>query len=145
MNIYFSCPITGGRDYQPIFEIMVEHLLSREHEVPTEHLARPEVLSLESVADPEEVYQRDIAWIKECDAVIAEVSIPSHGVGYEIAYALGIDKPVLCCSQRGVPVSKMITGNDSPSLVVRTYGENDEVMELIDMFLSDVRDILAES
>jgi nucleoside 2-deoxyribosyltransferase len=145
MNIYFSCPITGGRDYQPIFEIMVEHLLSREHEVPTEHLARPEVLSLESVADPEEVYQRDISWIKECDAVIAEVSIPSHGVGYEIAYALSIDKPVLCCSRRGVPVSKMITGNDSPSLVVRTYEENDEVMELIDMFLSDVRDILAES
>jgi nucleoside 2-deoxyribosyltransferase len=145
MNIYFSCPITGGREYQPIFEIMVDHLLSREHEVPTEHLARPEVMSLESVADPEDVFQRDIAWINECEAMIAEVSIPSHGVGYEIAYAVSVEKPVLCCSRRGVPVSKMITGNNSPSLVVRTYGEDEEVLELIDMFLSDVQDTLADT
>jgi nucleoside 2-deoxyribosyltransferase len=140
MNIYFSCPITGGRDYQPIFEIMVDHLIAREHEVPTEHLARPEVMSLESVADPEDVYQRDIRWMDECDALIAEVTIPSHGVGYEIAYALSINKPVLCCSRRGVAVSKMITGNNSASLVVRTYEEDAEVLELIDMFLSDVQD-----
>jgi len=140
MNIYFSCSLTGGRDFEGIYESIVDHMIVRGHEVPTEHLARPEVMDLERVVDPEEVYQRDIAWIDECDAVVAEVSTPSHGVGYEIAYALGQAKPVLCCHRRGVPVSKMITGNNSDTIVVRTYEEDNEVIELIDMFLADLLD-----
>lgn len=138
MNIYFSCSLTGGREYEGIYGIIVDHLISRGHKVPTEHLARPEVMALEVVVDPEEVYQRDIAWIDECDAVVAEVSTPSHGVGFEIAYALNLGKSVLCCYRRGVPVSKMITGNNSDTLVVRTYEEDDQVIELIDMFLRDL-------
>lgn len=140
MNIYFSCSLTGGREYEQIYGIIVDHLISREHEVPTEHLARPEVMALEVVVDPEEVYQRDIAWIDECDAVVAEVSTPSHGVGFEIALALNLGKPVLCCYRRGVPVSKMITGNNSDTLVVRTYEEDDQAIEIIDMFLADLLD-----
>ena len=126
MNIYFSCSLTGGREYEGIYGVIVDHLLARGHEVPTAHLARPEVMVLEEVVDPEEVYQRDITWLRECDAVVAEVSTPSHGVGYEIAHALNLGKPVLCCYQRGVPVSKMILGNDSETIVVRTYEQEDK-------------------
>ena len=74
--------------------------------------------------------------IKGCDAVIAEVSTPSHGVGYEISYALRLRKPVLCCYKEGVPVSKMILGNDSPGLAVQSYQDEREALELIDKFLS---------
>lgn len=140
MKIYFSCSLTGGREYESIFGVMVDHLLARGHEVLTAHLARPEIMDLEAVVDPEEVYQRDIAWLEECDAVVAEVSTPSHGVGYEIAHALNLGTPVLCCYQRGVPVSKMITGNNSETLVVRTYEREDQVGEIVDMFLADLLD-----
>jgi nucleoside 2-deoxyribosyltransferase len=140
MNIYFSCSLTGGREYETVYGIIVDHLISRGHEVPTEHLARPEVMALEVVADPEEIYQRDIAWLTDCDAVVAEVSTPSHGVGYEIAFALDLGKPVLCCYRRGVPVSKMITGNNSETLVVRTYETDDQVIEILDLFLADLLD-----
>lgn len=140
MNIYFSCSLTGGREYEEIYGSIVDHLIARGHEVPTEHLARPEVMALEVVADPEEIYQRDIAWLTDCDAVVAEVSTPSHGVGYEIAHALNIGKPVLCCYRRGVPVSKMITGNNSDTLVVRTYEVDDQVNEILDLFLADLLD-----
>ena len=44
------------------------------------------------------------AYIKACDALIAEISTPSHGVGYEIGYALNLDKPVLCLHRRGVSI-----------------------------------------
>lgn len=140
MNIYFACSLTGGREYEGIYSIIVDHLISRGHVVPTEHLARPEVMDLEVVVDPEDVYQRDVEWIQECDAVVAEVSTPSHGVGYEIAYALGQGKPVLCCYRRGVPVSKMITGNNTDGLAVRTYEEDEQVVEIVDMFLADLLD-----
>lgn len=135
MNIYFSCSLTGGRKDENIYAHIVDHLLERGFEVPTEHLARPEVMDLEKIVDPEEVYRRDIEWIDACDAVVAEVSTPSHGVGYEIAYALGIGKKVLCCYREGTPVSKMITGNRSPSLTVASYRSEQEALDLIDDFL----------
>jgi nucleoside 2-deoxyribosyltransferase len=135
MNIYFSCSLTGGRDDENIYAHIVDHLLDRGFEVPTEHLARPEVMKLEKVVEPEEVFHRDIEWIEACDAVVAEVSTPSHGVGYEIAYALGIGKKVLCCYREGTPVSKMITGNHSPGLTVRAYRSEKEALDLIDAFL----------
>lgn len=140
MNIYFSCSLTGGRSDEGIYMHIVDHLLANGHEVPTAHLARPEVMDLERVVEPNDVYARDVAWIEGCDALIAEVSTPSHGVGYEIALALAEGKPVLCCHRRGVPVSKMITGNDSPGLLVRDYEDEADAQRIIDEFLGSLPD-----
>jgi nucleoside 2-deoxyribosyltransferase len=88
------------------------------------------------VVEPAEVYRRDLDWIQACDALVAEVSTPSHGVGYEIAVALSLAKPVLCCYRRDTRVSKMITGNDSPGLTVFAYGDVAEALGAIDGFLA---------
>ncbi len=81
MQIYFACSLTGGRQDEAVYGILVDHLLAAGHDVPTAHLARPEVMELERVVDPVDIYRRDIAWISSSDALIAEVSTPSHGVG----------------------------------------------------------------
>lgn len=135
MNIYFSCSLTGGRDDQPLYAAIVDHLLALGHEVPTAHLAHPEVMAEEAVIEPQVVYQRDIAWMDGCDALIAEVSTPSHGVGYEIAYALGKGRPVLACYRAGARVSKMITGNRSPMLTVKQYHTAEDLLQAVDGFL----------
>jgi len=139
MNIYFSCSLTGGRNDEAVYAAIVAHLLGRGHDVPTAHLADPKVMDLEKIVEPAEIYARDTAWIEACDAVIAEVSTPSHGVGYEIAYALGLGKPVLCCFRRGARVSKMITGNDSPGLELLEYAAADQALAAIDEFLGEDR------
>ena len=135
MNIYFSCSLTGGRQDESVYMTIVDHLLEIGHAVPTAHLAHPQVMDLERVVDAREVYERDMAWIETCDALIAEVSTPSHGVGYEIAAALEREKPVLCCYREGVAVSKMITGNDSKTLTLCTYQGIEGVLAAIDDFL----------
>ena len=139
MNIYFSCSLTGGRNDEETYRAIVAHLLAQGHEVPTAHLAEPEVMELEKVLLPREVYARDMEWIRGCDALVAEVSTPSHGVGYEIAFALSRHKPVLCCYRSDARVSKMITGNDSPGLQVAGYGRVDEALDLIDAFLDGAK------
>ena len=101
MKIYFSCSLTGGRADEKIYGAIVDYLLAQGHNVLTAHLARPEVMLEERVISPREVYERDIAWVKEAEVLIAEVSTPSHGVGYEIAFALNLGKPVLCLYQQG--------------------------------------------
>ena len=135
MNIYFSCSLTGGRQDESVYIEIVDHLLTIGHDVPTAHLAHPEVMDLEMVVDAREVYERDMAWIEGCDALIAEVSTPSHGVGYEIAVALKREKPVLCCYREGAIVSKMITGNDSKTLTLCAYRETEDALTKIGDFL----------
>ena len=138
MNLYFSCSLTGGRKDQVIYAHIVDHLLKHGHEVPTAHLARPEVMALEKVVDPAEVYRRDIDWIDGCQAMIAEVSTPSLGVGYEYGLAVQLGKPVLCVYRSGSRMSKMITGNPAPNLTVAAYSSEAELDRQVDAFLADL-------
>jgi len=120
-----------------VYQAITRALLEDGHEVPTAHLANARVKALEAVVSPRRVYERDMAWIRACDALIAEVSTPSHGVGYEIAFALGLGKPVLCCYRQGRPVSKMITGNSHPNLRVMSYQDALEAVAVVRTFLAN--------
>jgi nucleoside 2-deoxyribosyltransferase len=136
MNIYFACSITGGREFESVYQVITNALAEDNHQVPTAHLAESSVMAKEAVIDPFEVYARDVTWIRESDALIAEVSVPSHGVGYEIGFALGLRKPVLALYQQGRKVSKMISGNPDSNLYVMAYESPAHVITLIREFLS---------
>lgn len=135
MKIYFSCSLTGGRRDEAAYRLIVDQLQAMGHAVLTAHLAHPQVMQEERTVDPAEVYRRDVNWIEECQALVAEVSTPSHGVGYEIALALQRGKPVLCLYREGVPVSKMITGNDSAGLELRGYRQEAEIPAILQGYL----------
>ncbi|HJS20174.1 MAG TPA: nucleoside 2-deoxyribosyltransferase [Anaerolineales bacterium] len=137
MNIYFACSITGGREFEPVYQVITRALTEDNHHVPTAHLAESGIISLEAIIDPFEVYSRDVNWIRACDVLIAEVSAPSHGVGYEIGYALGLGKPVLALYQEGCRVSKMISGNPDPNLLVMAYESPERAVEILRGFLSE--------
>ena len=136
MNIYFCGSIRGGRGPQPVYAALVNHLERGGHTVPTAHVATPDVLGDERGYSPEEIYQRDVEWLDACEAVIAEVTQPSLGVGYEVAYALHqARKPVLCLCQAGTPLSAMILGNGDPLLRLVFYHDVAEALTAIDRFL----------
>ncbi len=135
MNIYFACSITGGREFESVYQLITRALAEDRHEVPTAHLAESGVASVEAAIDPLEVYTRDTNWIRASDVLIAEISVPSHGVGYEIGYALGLNKPVLALYQQGRRVSKMISGNPDPNLSVVCYESPEQAVVMIRGFL----------
>jgi 2'-deoxynucleoside 5'-phosphate N-hydrolase len=135
MKVYFSCSITGGRNEERVYRALVEGMLAAGHEVPTAHLSSPDVIYLEKIIDPVEVYTRDMRWLDECDVIVAEVSTPSHGVGYEIALGLVKDKPVFCCYQRGKRISKIITGNTNPALTLSVYDSEEEIVQTVLKYL----------
>jgi len=135
MKIYFSCSITGGRAEEATYQAIVHELEREGHEVPTAHLSSSNVMEMEQIVNPVEIFSRDMAWIRECDAVVAEVSSPSHGVGYEIAYGLSLGKPVFCCYRNDRRVSKIITGNTSPGITVLSYDSDAEAVNLVRNYL----------
>jgi nucleoside 2-deoxyribosyltransferase len=138
MNIYFACSITGGRKDETKYQLIVDTLLKDGHTIPTAHLSQQDVAELESIVAPEEVYLRDTSWIDACDALIAEISTPSHGVGYEIAYALNQGKQVLCIFKRGKPISKMLSGNTHPNICVKPYLNTKDMIQIIQSFLEEL-------
>jgi len=139
MNIYFACSITGGREFERVYQDLIAALLADGHEVPTAHLAQPSAVTMEAIVSPREVYERDVTWIRNAGALIAEVSVPSHGVGLEIALALSVEKPVLCLCQEGRKLSKMISGNPHPKLTVKMYRGVDEAIRFAREFIADAR------
>ena len=143
MQIYFSGAISGGRDDLSVYQHIVARLRAAGVVVPSAHVGDPAVLSRESSISPRDVHQRDIGWIEQSDAMVAEVSTPSLGVGYEVGYALHIARPVLCLSRRGLFISKMITGNPTPSLCIATYENLDELDAHLDSFLDSIKNVNA--
>jgi len=136
VDLYFSCSLTGGRQDQPAYAAMVGHLQALGHRVLTAHLASEAVMAADGELSPEAVFERDTAWLRACDAVIAEVSTPSHGVGFEVAYALERGRPVLCLARKGVRVSKMLTGIRRPGFTFGTYQTPDEALARMEAFLA---------
>jgi len=139
MKIYFACSITGGREFESVYQAIVHALVEDGQNILTAHLAESSAMESEAALSPVEVYSRDVNWIRECDILIAEVSVPSHGVGYEVGFALSLGKPVLALFRMDRKVTKMISGNPDPNLVVRKYDSIPTVIELTRGFVSKKR------
>jgi len=138
MNIYFSCSITGGRKDEHIYRKIVSYLIENGHKVPTAHLASHDVMKDESGLNAVDVFLRDMEWVRNCDALIAEVSTPSHGVGYEIAAAIFLGKHVMCCYHKDKKISKIISGNTGENVHVFAYKNEDELVSEIESFLKEL-------
>ena len=136
MKIYFACSISGGRKDEKAYQYLVQVLTGMGIDVPTAHIAETGVEEVDAREKPGDIYNRDVSWIRESDLLIAEVSTPSHGVGYEIGYALDMGKPVLCLYKKGVVISKMITGNPHPLLTVIDYENNTKAEEILRTYLA---------
>lgn len=62
-----------------------------------------------------EIFSRDISMIQQSDLILANVTNPSLGVGYELGYAESLGKPIVCFYQSSLVsyVSAMVTWNPS--------------------------------
>ncbi len=107
-RIYFAGSIRGGRDDAAVYMELVDEL-ARHGEVLTEHVA---TVGEEDLSD-DEIYARDLDWLTSCDVVVAEVTTPSLGVGWEIGVAQERGIPVLCLFRpgEGRRLSAMLSGN----------------------------------
>ena len=140
MQIYFAGAIRGGRQDASIHHAMIAHLQTHA-EVLTEHVGNKALSDGgEHDLSDKEIHARDLAWLEECDAVVAEVTTPSLGVGYELGVAEKLGKSILCLFDAGNPdfsLSAMLSGN--PKLTVARYLELDEAIEAIDLFVQQSR------
>ncbi|MDD5083513.1 MAG: nucleoside 2-deoxyribosyltransferase [Candidatus Moranbacteria bacterium] len=137
MNIYFAALVRGGREDSLLYADIIK-LLGSYGMVATEHLGKKS-LSEEGEQEmlDQEIYERDMSWLSQADVVVAEVSTPSLGVGYEIARAETMEKPVLCIYRLGAGkrVSAMLAGN--ANIEVQAYENLEDLTEVLENFLRE--------
>lgn len=105
--------IRGGRDDQELYFSIIKEL-ENFGTVLTEHIGSKELSAKgETERTNEEIFKRDMDWIRESDVVVAEVTVPSLGVGYELGQSESMGKKIICLYREveGRRLSAMLSGN----------------------------------
>lgn len=114
MTIYFAGSISGGRGDQAIYTQIIE-LLKQRGTVLTEHFGDSSLTSAGENLPDRQIHDRDIDWLRQAEVLVAEVTTPSLGVGYEIGRAVEWGTRVICLHRpaAGRRLSGMIAGCES--------------------------------
>lgn len=137
MKIYFAGSVRGGRNDAELYGEIIA-LLKNYGEVLTEHLGDTSITGTGQMGQgktAQAIYSDDIAWLDSADIVIAEVTTPSLGVGYELGRAEARGIPVLCLfrTNAGRNLSGMVLGN--PYFVVREYESVQDLPEIFNTYI----------
>lgn len=123
MKIYFAGAIRGGRDDVHLYAEIIS-MLKKYGTVLTEHLGDTSITGTGQMGQgksAKDIFSDDVAWLDESDIVIAEVTTPSLGVGYELGRAEAKGKRIVCLFRINVGrhLSGMVLGN--PNVKVFEY------------------------
>ncbi|MBC7836377.1 nucleoside 2-deoxyribosyltransferase [Acetobacteraceae bacterium] len=131
MNIFFIGSIRGGRADQPRYARIVK-ILEQYGSVFSHHVS-DETLSQygETELSGKEILERELETLAKNDAIVAEVTTPSLGVGYLIARATSLEKKVIAlyCGDDALKLSAIIKGD--PRVEVHTYKADEEIENLL--------------
>lgn len=137
MKIYFAGSIRGGRDDKKLYNTIISHL-KKYGEVLTEHVGNPNLTEKGESTNEIQIFKRDVEWINKADVIIAEVTTPSLGVGYEIALSSVLGKKILCLFRPNVDrkLSAMIKGMEN--VKIENYESPEQAFQIIDEFINNI-------
>lgn len=135
MKIYFAGSVRGGIENASLFKEIISYLRKHGEVIGGEH-ADDDLASLQKNTDDRSIYNRDSKRLDQADVLVAEVSTPSLGVGYEIGLSTQQNKKVLTLFKKtpGKKLSAMING--SPKVTNKSYENLEDIKRIINDFLS---------
>lgn len=141
ISVYFAGSIKGGKacteNYPYIIELLKKHFIVLSEHLNRSHHQGEEPKKLSDV----QIYERDINLIKKADFIIAEVTAPSHWVGYEIATATLVEqKPVFLLYQKGTIISAILSGSIPQERIFQR-----ETKEDLATIISEIAEIVYEN
>ena len=138
MRIYLACTVRGHRESLPCVRALFDGLARHGHDVLTGHLLSDDVEQVEAALSDQAVYERDMQWLGSCDALVAEASGSSYGVGFEVGSVLAASERtgqrvyVLYDATRRGSISRLISGNTHPRCVTLGYRGVEDVEAFVE-------------
>lgn len=136
LKVYFAGSIRGGRQDATLYHRLITHISSLPDTVVLTEQVGDLNRSLQEQGRTRDaaIYAQDTAWLRACDLVIAECTHPSLGVGYELAYAEKLGKPVyIFYRHQETELSAMLTGDSY--FHIASYEKEEELTAMIDALL----------
>ncbi len=122
--IYFSGSISGGRGDIAVYRNFVNALENAGHRVLAGSVVSETIGSEGDLLPSEDIFDRDLGWLEDVandgGVLVADVSMPSIGVGYEIAaarYRFGIQVICLYRPAHSKRCSAMVAGDTGIELI----------------------------
>ena len=108
-KVYFAGSIRGGREDAAVYKRIIDYINATD---------------------------TVLTWLRSSDVLIAECTNPSHGVGYELAYAEARNIPVhIFYDKRKANISAMVNGN--AYFKVYPYENEAEIYPILDKILGN--------
>lgn len=145
MKIYFSATITADKDLKNNYKTIVDTLKKSGHEVlqyGSDHLSPTELVN-RTDEEIEKAYKMLDKLMKQADIVVAEISLPSVGIGYEISEAISQKKPVLALTYKKADFQPLATieGNKSKFIKYVKY-DQENIITVLNSFVEESRSII---
>jgi len=142
MKIYFSATITEDKKFKDFYKHIIDTLRRNGHQVLEygSDKIEPKTLLNRDEVDIKKIYKELDEYLKQADVYIAEISLPSVGIGYEISQAISTRKPVLTLSYEETEFQPLATieGNKSRYLRHEVYNEKN-LERILDDFLKSAK------
>ena len=134
MKIYVSGSIYGGTQKIETYKMLIEEL-EKYGEVLDKQIADPNTIANEVYQKDEDIFNDLEEKLIIADVIIAEVSISSLGVGYELGFADKLNKKIIAIYDEiyTPKVTTMIRGNKRITLI--PYQRIEEITNNLDKLL----------
>lgn len=134
MNIYFCGSMTGSREKQANYEEVINYLKTYGN-VLNEFVADKQVTDF----NPRIVFERDYANMQKADIVIADITLPSTGVGFELGNFFHMNKKVLVLYDNNYPAPSSLPRGCN-KFVVYPYNAISEELDIIKNFIQNTQE-----
>ena len=125
MKVYFSATITDDEQYKSSYKKILNILKQGKHDIYEYGSDQLDTSKILSQSDDEilKIYRELDKFLKQADVYIADISLPSVAIGYEISQAIVLRKPVLALINEKSSFQPLATikGNKSRYLELEKY------------------------
>ena len=133
MKVHFAAAVDGEKED---FIKLCKFIEKLDHTIVTDHYLSRSLVAIqrESAEESKFYVERSMQWIKSADVVVFETTKPDISIGYELAVAVSLHKPVIALyNDKKTTAPNSIKGVEKEKLQIVGYNEDtiDEVLDIV--------------
>lgn len=136
-QVYLAVPVQGHRQNDVLYLRLAEAIRNAGARIVNPGVVRNPPVDLDNQYAATAIFKENLKRLRSADILIAELSSPSLGTGYEIAVAERLNLPIvgLWCSEDN-KLSKMVLGNEGSNLHLFEYVSVEDLDCLVSVVLA---------
>ena len=136
-KLYVACSLTQApQSFRNHIADLREAL--KEHFTVVEFVSNPRDMesNRQDLEYCQHIFTHDRDCVLSADFILADVTYPAIGLGYEMALAAENNKPLLAVSEETASVSRLVRGISSPQFSFQTYSSPAQIVSMAQQYFA---------